>query len=279
MWIAVSNDYFAKQIWAHNINTGAWVDETEDAKSTIANDVGLPPYQATTVGDAIYIGDDYFEPDRIRVEVSTAGVYSDISLEWQYWNGSWTPLPGVVDGTSFFTLTGKRWVRWTRVTDWEQSEVNGVKAYWLRCVVTGFGAAPTITTNPLATQILNRNQVDIKPNPNKISIKKTATLKALDAIGDYPFILSMGKKPLVLTMEGRLYQPEWGMTWLEKKAIFPLEKMLHRICQIWSSEERYKGTYIMNSFTWTEEGGAINTVKYKLEFYKGKEHLVVIEEL
>jgi hypothetical protein len=92
--------------------------------------------------------------DGISLTVGTAGVYADITLKWQYWDGdSWEDFDDVVDETSFFTVAGatKR-VSWTKPTDIETSVVNGEEAYWIRCVVTAFWGSPSITTAPLGTQ-------------------------------------------------------------------------------------------------------------------------------
>jgi len=142
-------------MWAnsYNANTATYTEETVDINDAGANDVVLTPIQTTTVGDAIYIGGDAF-PDGLSITIGTAGDYSGITLEWQYWDGdSWEPLTVTVDETKLFETAGTELrVEWDKPSDCEPSVVNGEEAYWTRCVVTAFGGSPSITTAPLGTQ-------------------------------------------------------------------------------------------------------------------------------
>jgi len=134
----------------YNANTGEYTDETTDINESTADDVLLPPQQATTEGDAIYFGSDY-KFSKIRINVSTAGVYSDITIVWEYWNGSaWATLT-VTDGTNGFQNSGTNEVSFTPPGDWAKTTVNGVTMFWVRARAT-FGASPSITTAPLAAQ-------------------------------------------------------------------------------------------------------------------------------
>jgi len=135
----------------YNADTAAYTDETSDAATSTADDVYLPPQQATTEGDAIYFGADY-KFSEVRINVTTAGDYSDITIEWEYWNGSaWASLT-VTDNTNGFTVSGTNEVTFTPPADWAKTEVNGVRAYYIRARAT-FGASPSITTAPLAGEV------------------------------------------------------------------------------------------------------------------------------
>ena len=141
--------------YSYNADTDTYTDETSDINNSTVDDVALPPMQTTTVGDAIYIGHSKYKFDTIKINVSTAGVYSGITLEWQYYNGSsWTALSGVNDGTNGFQNSGTNNISFTVPGDWAKTDVNGDNAYWVRCVVTGF-SSPSITTSPLAAQAWN----------------------------------------------------------------------------------------------------------------------------
>jgi len=134
----------------YNAGTGVWTDETEDVNNATVDDVYLPPQQAATAGDAIYFGSDY-KFNTVRVNVSTAGVYSDITIVWEYWNGtSWSTLT-VTDGTNGFRNSGTNNVSFTPPADWAKTTVQGKTAYWVRARAT-FGASPSITTAPLGAQ-------------------------------------------------------------------------------------------------------------------------------
>lgn len=135
----------------YNADTATYTDETDDAAESTADDVYLPPQQSTTAGDAIYFGADY-KFSEVRINVTTAGSYSDITINWEYWNGSaWTSLT-VTDNTNGFTVSGTNEVTFTPPADWAKTTVNGVQAYYIRAVTT-FGASPSITTAPLAGEV------------------------------------------------------------------------------------------------------------------------------
>jgi hypothetical protein len=138
--------------WSYNANTSTYTGETVDINDAGAKDVALPPIQTTTVGDAIYIGGDAF-PDGLSFTIGTAGDYSGITLEWQYWDGdSWEPMDVTKDETEFFETAGTMLrVEWDKPSDFEPSAVNGEEAFWVRFVVTAHNT-PSITTAPLGTQ-------------------------------------------------------------------------------------------------------------------------------
>jgi hypothetical protein len=114
--------------------------------------VGLPPFQTTTVGDAIYIGGDAF-PCGLSIGIGTAGDYDGIVLTWQYWDGdSWEPLDLITDETGLFKVANiELRVTWEKPSDAPACVVNGEEAFWVRCVVTAFNT-PSITTSPLGDQ-------------------------------------------------------------------------------------------------------------------------------
>ncbi|RLI53163.1 MAG: hypothetical protein DRP09_16380 [Candidatus Thorarchaeota archaeon] len=137
----------------YNADTTNYTDETTDAAESTADDVYLPPQQSTTEGDAIYFGSNY-KFSEVRINVTTPGNYSDITIVWEYWNGSaWTSL-SVTDNTNGFTVSGTNEVTFTPPGDWAKTTVNGVLAYYIRARAT-FGASPSITTAPLAGECWN----------------------------------------------------------------------------------------------------------------------------
>jgi hypothetical protein len=134
----------------YNAYTGTWIDETTDINNALTDDVLLPPQQSIIAGDAIYIGSDY-KFSKVRLNVSTAGVYSDVTITWEYWNGSaWATLT-VIDGTNGFRNSGVNDVSFTPPLDWAKTNVQGKTAFWIRARAV-FGASPSITTAPLVAQ-------------------------------------------------------------------------------------------------------------------------------
>lgn len=138
----------ADKVWAYNANTNVYTDETDDFNSAAVNDVALPPMQTTTLGDAIYLGNAEQLILRLYFVIGTLGVYSGITLKWQYWNGTtWTDLTNVSDLTNGFK-NAEGTVTYDKPTNWAKNTVNGYEAYWIRCVVTAW-TSPSLTTAPL----------------------------------------------------------------------------------------------------------------------------------
>jgi hypothetical protein len=82
------------------------------------------------------------------VDVGTVGT-GTYTVTWQYWNGAWTALAGVTDGTTGFKTTGSNNVTFTVPTDWVATSLNGSQSlYYIRALKdTG-----TVTQAPLGTQ-------------------------------------------------------------------------------------------------------------------------------
>ena len=115
---------------------------------------------APVAGDAFYAGIDSLIPDSgpfcsIVFDLATAQTGLTFSYTgstfWQYWNGgAWTWLneqdntnnDGLSDQEPFDTV-GVKSLHWSQPQDWSLSVVNGVDAYWVRCVVGNIAPGTT----------------------------------------------------------------------------------------------------------------------------------------
>lgn len=125
---------------------GAQVDETAVARSAAANDMTLLP-GLPVAGDAYYFGCTRTW-DILRLNVGQAGA-GTWTFHYEYWNGAWVALPGVVDNTDRFRNAGINELRFTRPGDWAVHIVQAMNLFWIRCRVNVFTA---ITVQPLGTQ-------------------------------------------------------------------------------------------------------------------------------
>ncbi len=70
----------------------------------------------------------------------TANVNTNAStLTAEYWNGAWTALTNVTDGTVVVatkTFSGDGQITWSMPTDWIISTLGGIAAYWVRFTVS-----------------------------------------------------------------------------------------------------------------------------------------------
>lgn len=125
---------------------GVQTTETTAANNSTAGDMTLTP-ATPAVNDAYYFGGTK-KFNQVILNVGTAGV-GTWTITWEYYNGSWTSLSGVTDGTNHFMSSGENEVNFTEPTDWVQTTVNSISAFWVRARVSAY---TSITTQPLGTQ-------------------------------------------------------------------------------------------------------------------------------
>lgn len=125
---------------------GLQTTETTEANDSTANDMTLLP-ATPAVDDAYYFG-GVNRFNSFLVNVGTVGV-GTWTITWEYYNGSWTSLSGVSDGTSGFTVSGSNEVTYTLPTDWAETTVNSITSYWIRARVSSY---TSISTQPKGTQ-------------------------------------------------------------------------------------------------------------------------------
>lgn len=120
---------------------GVQTDETTEANSTTSDDMTLTPTTPAT-GDAYYWGHSE-EPEGLKINVSNASSDASQTITWEYWNGAWTALTGVTDGTNSFQNAGLNKVTWTQPGDWATSTENGQGPYYyFRGRVSAVGGTP-----------------------------------------------------------------------------------------------------------------------------------------
>ena len=125
-------------------DNGVFVDETNVANSAAVDDMNLLP-TTPVVNEDRYIFGHSEQFNRLKVNVSTVGT-GGFTITWQYWNGAWTNLAGVTDGTSSFSTTGTNIVSFTLPGDWVTTTVNSQGPfYFVRAAYT----AGTVTITPL----------------------------------------------------------------------------------------------------------------------------------
>lgn len=130
---------------------GAFTDFTTEINDVAANDVELLPVMTNgglVVDDAFYFGlDKKWGQLWLNIGVPAVG---NFALAHEYWDGAaWSALPGIVDNTGEFAVSGKHNMKWTVPGDWALKLVDGDNLYWIRARVT---AVTTYTTQPLGTQ-------------------------------------------------------------------------------------------------------------------------------
>jgi hypothetical protein len=101
------------------------------------------------VNDAVYFGSDAtFKEVDILFSTAGAGTWTNTI---EYWNGAWTAVSGVTDGTTSFKAvnTVHAAITFTPPADWATTTINGVSTYWIRSRVSAY---TSITTRPVCTQ-------------------------------------------------------------------------------------------------------------------------------
>lgn len=152
-----------------------------------------PPYSllgaTPDVGRAVYFGSRTGDSNipagpfsSLILNIAVAAV--DVTVVWEYWDGSKWEALDVQDNSAGFSLLGVQSVHWVIPSDWDTTIINGVTGYWVRARVSAVGSNPSgpvhssryiYTANlpyveiaedevngdlPAAAQVLWRNQAD-----------------------------------------------------------------------------------------------------------------------
>lgn len=135
---------------------GAFTDETDEANSTASGDVTLMP-TVPVAGDAWYAG-SATPFSRLSLVIATKADATALTIVWEYWNGSWTAIPGVSDtsilGDVAFAVEGRAEVELSAPADWVTTTVNGKAAYYIRARLV---TATAVTQAPIGTQCWTYN--------------------------------------------------------------------------------------------------------------------------
>lgn len=128
-------------------DNGVFADQTTAANSATTADMNLLPTTPVVNEDRYIFGHPEMF-NKMKLLINTAGT-GGFTITWQYWNGAWTNLADVSDGTSSFSNSGENTVSWTMPGDWATTTINGQGPYYyIRAAYT----AGTVTIVPLGTR-------------------------------------------------------------------------------------------------------------------------------
>jgi len=132
-------------------DNGSFTDETEDANTVTGSPIPLinllPAVPVVNEDRYLFGHAEMF--NSVKPVINTAGT-GGFTITWQYWNGAWVNLSGVVDDTSSFSVAGKNYVSWTMPGDWATTTINSQGPYYF---VRAAYTAGTVTAVPDATKI------------------------------------------------------------------------------------------------------------------------------
>jgi hypothetical protein len=108
-------------------DNGSYTDFTTESNSSTTDDMVMYPATPVVNEDSFQFGHSE-EFGSLKLELGTIGT-GGFGVTWEYWNGAWTALSGVVDGTSALTATGENIVSWTIPGDWAAVNDGGFGSY------------------------------------------------------------------------------------------------------------------------------------------------------
>jgi hypothetical protein len=131
-------------------------DETAEGSSNTTGDMNILPVPGVALND--WYGFGHLEQfGQLRIWVGTAVTWTGTKplWTWEYWNGAWTALSGVVDGTDHFANTGPNTVSWTLPGDWVATTIPGDPGGFgdLYLVRARFSTVGGITGKPLGDKV------------------------------------------------------------------------------------------------------------------------------
>lgn len=110
-----------------------------------------PPYALLgtnpTVNKAVYFGSKTNDSNVAGsvfsgVVFNISQVAEDITIVWEYWNGTaWVSLT-VQDNSNGFRILGSSSTHWVVPATWATTAVNGVTGYWVRARISALGPVP-----------------------------------------------------------------------------------------------------------------------------------------
>ena len=112
----------------------AYTTDTADANNATTNDITLVAATGA-VNDCVYIGNTSYQFARADIVSSTTGNFVGV-VAWEYWNGAWTAIPAVTDGTTALSAAGTNSVTYAIPAGWVTCQVNSVTGYWIRGRIT-----------------------------------------------------------------------------------------------------------------------------------------------
>jgi len=121
----------------------------------------------------------------------------------------------------------------------------------------------------------NIGGVGLPYNPYTVQVKDAADLKAYRYPSQLALLISFGKKARILTLEGYIAQSGKDKSFLETEYIIPLRNKVGTQVTVQGPDTRYDETWIMNSFTVTENRGEVVSFTYRMELWLGHQHEVV----
>lgn len=125
-------------------DNASYTDQTTAANSATTNDMNLLPTTPVVNEDGFIFGHaEQFTG--IKLDIGTIGT-GGFTITWQYWNGAWTSLSGVIDGTSNLTNLNENTVSWTSPGDWATTTLGGLGPYYY---IRALYSAGTVTIVPL----------------------------------------------------------------------------------------------------------------------------------
>lgn len=146
---SVSARQFLDYVYLDTLGTGVtFVDNSVEADTA----AGTPFAIMSVAASDLYLGKlTKFKSCRVDVNTPMTGY---TSVTWKYWNGSaWTTL--APSGTADFSADAT--VTWTMPTDWVETTVNGVTAFWVKVEQTAATPAVAATLDSIGRLALTEN--------------------------------------------------------------------------------------------------------------------------
>lgn len=136
-----------------------------------------PPYNilgtSPSVNKAVYFGSKTSDTNVpggtfSGVVFNLTQIAQDLTIVWEYWNGSsWVTLT-MQDSSSGFRVLGSGSVHWVIPATWATVAVNGVTGYWVRARISAVGAVPVYPVHGSALD----NRYIYTPNLPYVEIAK-----------------------------------------------------------------------------------------------------------
>jgi len=126
--------------------------------------------------------------DCLHVWIGTAGV-GTWTIVWEFWNGAWTALANVSDGSNGFHNSGHCLVTFDHPAGWVRSTLNGISAYWMRAYLSAY---TSMATQPLGNKAYQRLRHYDLPSKSTTEAGLKVYVNSVEKVKDTDWFLVSG---------------------------------------------------------------------------------------
>lgn len=120
------------------------------------------------------------------------------------------------------------------------------------------------------------NAIELPMDPYEATVSYDGEIKSAPIPGTLPVLLTLGKKPITLSVEGWIAVTGMDKDDLDTNYVTPIAAVQNTLITLSGARSCYNGQWILKSFVPTESNKiGMTAYKYKMELQRGSQHVVI----